>query len=336
MMKKHVSIPIFLPQYGCVNSCVFCNQNTITGKTQNPSVEEIKQTIETWLTSIDKNSTYVEIAFFGGNFLGLSEKNQIEYLSIAQKYIDSQKVDSIRFSTRPDTVSEKSLSVLTPFSVKNIEIGVQSMDDEVLAKAGRGHTAQDSVNAALLINDKGYRLGMQMMVGLPGDDDEKSLNTAREIVNCGAVQTRIYPVLVLKNTELANLFLSQKYQALSIEQAIQRCAPIVSVFEDNNVKILKMGLHPSEAYASDKELLAGPYHPSFYQLVLSKIWKDKILQNIDSQSYNDITVEVHPQNINYAIGYQSENRNYLKLLYKNIRFLSNDSISIKKVKITLL
>ena len=336
MMKKHVSIPIFLPQYGCVNSCIFCNQNTITGKAKNPSLDEIKQTIETWLTSIDKNSTYVEIAFFGGNFLGLSEKNQIEYLSIAQNYIDNQKVDSIRFSTRPDTVSEKSLSVLTPFLVKNIEIGVQSMDDEVLKKANRGHTAQDSTNAAFLIKEKGYRLGMQMMVGLPGDDDEKSLLTAQKIVKCGAMQTRIYPVLVLKNTELANLFLTQKYQALSIEQAIQRCIPMVELFEENKIKILKLGLHPSEAYASNKELLAGPYHPSFYQLVLSKMWRNKILQNIDNHNVGGFQIEVHSQNINYAIGYQSENRNYLKSLYKNISFLSNDAISKDKVKVTYL
>lgn len=332
-MKKHISIPIFLPQYGCVNNCVFCNQKTITGKKGNPSINEAKKTIETWLSSIDKSQTYVEIAFFGGNFLGLPESKQFEYLSLAQNYIDQGIVDSIRFSTRPDTISESSLSNLSPFSVKNIEIGVQSMNDKVLNLAGRGHTAKDSIKAAKLINKMGYQLGMQMMVGLPGDDDEKSLQTAQKIVECKAVQTRIYPVLVLKNTELADLFIAKKYNPLSIEAAIDRCIPIVEIFNQNKIKILKLGLHPSESFTSDKELLAGPYHPSFYQLVLSKIWRNKILQNFDQQNFNHLKIAVHSKNINYAIGYNSENRNYIKSLCNSLTFESNDEIPIDKVRL---
>ncbi|MDD4575699.1 MAG: radical SAM protein [Bacteroidales bacterium] len=332
-MKKHISIPIFLPQYGCVNNCVFCNQKTITGKKGNPSINEAKKTIETWLSSIDKSQTYVEIAFFGGNFLGLPESKQFEYLSLAQNYIDQGIVDSIRFSTRPDTISESSLSNLSPFSVKNIEIGVQSMNDEVLNLAGRGHTAKDSIKAAKLINKMGYQLGMQMMVGLPGDDDEKSLQTAQKIVECKTVQTRIYPVLVLKNTELADLFIAKKYNPLSIEAAIDRCIPIVEIFNQNKIKILKLGLHPSESFTSDKELLAGPYHPSFYQLVLSKIWRNKILQNFDQQNFNHLKIAVHSKNINYAIGYNSENRNYIKSLCNSLTFESNDEIPIDKVRL---
>lgn len=332
-MKKHISIPIFLPHYGCVNNCVFCNQKTITGKKGNPSINEAKKTIETWLSSIDKSQTYVEIAFFGGNFLGLPESKQFEYLSLAQNYIDQGIVDSIRFSTRPDTISESSLSNLSPFSVKNIEIGVQSMNDEVLNLAGRGHTAKDSIKAAKLINKMGYQLGMQMMVGLPGDDDEKSLQTAQKIVECKTVQTRIYPVLVLKNTELADLFIAKKYNPLSIEAAIDRCIPIVEIFNQNKIKILKLGLHPSESFTSDKELLAGPYHPSFYQLVLSKIWRNKILQNFDQQNFNHLKIAVHSKNINYAIGYNSENRNYIKSLCNSLTFESNDEIPFDKVRL---
>lgn len=333
-MKKHISIPIFLPQYGCVNNCVFCNQKTITGKKGNPSIEEAETTIETWLTSVDKSQTYVEIAFFGGNFLGLSELNQINYLSLAQTYIDKGFVDSIRFSTRPDTISEKSLSNLSSFSVKNIEIGVQSMNDEVLNLAGRGHTAEDSIKAAALIKKMGYQLGMQMMVGLPGDDDAKSLETAQKIVEYHADQTRIYPVLVLKNTKLADLFMSNKYIPLSIEAAINRCIPLVELFNENKIKILKLGLHPSESFSSDKELLAGPYHPSFYQLVLSKMWRNKTLQIIENQNFNHLKIAVHSKNINYAIGYNSENRNYFKSLCKTITFQSNDTIPIDKVEIS--
>lgn len=333
-MKKHISIPIFLPHYGCVNNCVFCNQKTITGKTGNPSLEEATKTIDTWLTSIDKSKTYVKIAFFGGNFLGLPESNQIDYLSLAQSYIDKGVVDSIRFSTRPDTIREKSLSKLSPFSVKNIEIGVQSMDDEVLNQAGRGHTVEDSIKAAKLINEMGYQLGMQMMVGLPGDDDEKSLQTAQKIAECKAVQTRIYPVLVLKNTDLADLFIAGKYKPLSIEEAIDRCVPLVEIFNQNKIKILKLGLHPSESFTSDKELLAGPYHPSFYQLVFSKIWRNKIVQIINNQKLNHLKIAVHSKNINYAIGYNSDNRNYFKTLCNNLTFESNDNIDIDKVEVS--
>lgn len=333
-MKKHISIPIFLPQCGCVNNCVFCNQKTITGKTGNPSLEETTNTIDTWLTSVEQSKTYVEIAFFGGNFLGLPKSNQIDYLSLAQSYIDKGLVDSIRFSTRPDTISEESLLNLFHFSVKNIEIGVQSMDDEVLNQAGRGHTAEDSIKAAKLINEMGYQLGMQMMVGLPGDDDEKSMQTARKIAECQAIQTRIYPVLVLKNTDLADLFIAKKYKPLSIDEAIGRCVPLVEIFNQNKIKILKLGLHPSESFTSDKELLAGPYHPSFYQLVLSKIWRNKIIQVINNQKFNHLKIAVHSKNINYAIGYNSENRNYFKTLCTNLSFESNDNIDADKVEVS--
>ncbi len=335
-MKKHISIPIFIPGYGCTNDCVFCNQKTITGVAKNPSSAEVYKLIETWLTSVDTTKTKVEIAFFGGNFLGISKKSQNDYLTIAEEFVKQKKVSSIRFSTRPDTITAENLDNISNFSVKTIEIGVQSMDDEVLTASGRGHSAQDSENATKLILQYGFTLGMQTMVGLPLDNAKKSLFTAKKIIELGAKETRIYPVLVIKNTELESLYHKGLYTPLSIEEAILQVAPIVLLFNQNNVKILKVGLHPSEAYAEGKDLIAGPYHPSFHELVLSEIWKQRIQKALLNNSNKQIKILVHPKDINYAIGYGGSNRNWLKNQFDKVVFVSDENIYPDKFTINIL
>lgn len=332
-MKKHVTIPIFLPQYGCINDCVFCNQKSITGKSKNPNIHEVHNIIETWLTSIKASETEVEIAFFGGNFLGLSPKVQIDYLSVAEEFVKQGKISSIRFSTRPDTINEKSLNRISDFSVKTIEIGVQSMDDDVLTASGRGHSSESSIVAAKLIIQYGYQLGMQMMVGLPMDSIEKAYHTAEKIIELGASQTRIYPVLVLKNTPLESLYEQKKYAPLSLIDAVLQVAPLVELFKKNQVKILKVGLHPSEAYAEGKDLIAGPYHPSFHELVLSEIWKQRFEREILTISIPQFEIRVHPSEINHAIGYKGANRNWLKTRFKKVVFVSDESILKEKFTI---
>lgn len=329
-MKKHITIPIFIPGYGCSNDCVFCNQKSITGVSKNPSSDEVCEIIKTWLSSINIAETEVEIAFFGGNFLGLSTKVQKDYLTIAEDFVKQGKVSSIRFSTRPDTITEMSLKAISDFSVKTIEIGVQSMDDEVLYLSGRGHTSNDSEKAAKLILQYGYTLGMQMMVGLPGDNPQKSLNTALAIIKAGASQTRIYPVLVIKNTTLETLFHQKKYSPLSINDAVKQVVPLVDLFKKNLVKILKVGLHPSEAYAEGKDLIAGPYHPSFHELVLSEIWKQRFEKNLIPNSLHEIEIIANSKEINHAIGYNGSNRNWLKTQCKKVIFTSDDSIPVEQ------
>lgn len=325
-MKKHITIPIFIPGYGCLNDCVFCNQKSITGVSKNPSSDEVREIIKTWLTSVKIGETEVEIAFFGGNFLGLSTNVQKDYLSIAEDFVKQGKISSIRFSTRPDTISENSLNAISNFSVKTIEIGVQSMDDEVLYLSGRGHTSKDSEKAAKLILQFGYTLGMQMMVGLPADTPRKSLNTALAIIKAGASQTRIYPVLVIKNTALESLYNQKKYLPLSVNDAVKQVAPLVDLFNKNQVKILKVGLHPSEAYAEGKDLIAGPYHPSFHELVLSEIWKQRFEKELLPNSLHEIEIRVNSKEINHAIGYNGSNRNWIKTQFKKVVFASDDTI----------
>ncbi len=329
-MKKHITIPIFIPGYGCSNDCVFCNQKSITGVSKNPSSDEVCEIIKTWLSSINIAETEVEIAFFGGNFLGLSTKIQREYLSIAEKFVKQGKISSIRFSSRPDTITENSLNAISDFSVKTIEIGVQSMDDEVLCLSGRGHTSKDSEKAAKLILKFGYTLGMQMMVGLPGDNPQKSLNTALAIIKAGASQSRIYPVLVIKNTALETLYHQNKYSPLSINDAVKQVAPLVDLFKKNQVKILKVGLHPSEAYAEGKDLIAGPYHPSFHELVLSEIWKQRLEKELIPNSLHEFEIRVNSKEINHAIGYNGSNRNWIKMQFKKVVFTSDNNIPIEQ------
>lgn len=326
-MKKHVNIPIFLPQYGCANDCIFCNQKTITGKKGNPTLLEVRDTIDLRLKTIKKEETEVQIAFFGGNFLGLPQSQQKDYLSVAQEYIDFGFVNSIRFSTRPDSISENSLNYIKAFSVKNIELGMQSMDDEVLLKAGRGHTAIETVEASKLILEKGYVLGLQMMLGLPGDNFEKLMQTAKYIVDLGASETRIYPVLILKDTHLEELYRRGLFQSLSIEESVEMVAKLVHFFKENNIKILKVGLHPSEAYTSENELVAGPYHPSFYELVLTQIWKDRLGKKLKTfNKEENILIRANKFEINSIVGHKSSNKIWLKENYPNAIIKLDESL----------
>lgn len=333
-MKKHVNIPIFLPQYGCANDCIFCNQKTITGKKGNPTIEEVKDTIDLHLKTTNREKTEVQIAFFGGNFLGLPQSQQKAYLSVAQGYIDCGFVDSIRFSTRPDSISENSLDFIKAFTVKNIELGMQSMDDEVLLKAGRGHTASETVEATKLILKNGYILGLQMMLGLPGDNFGKLMQTAKNIVDLGASETRIYPVLVLKETHLEELYRRGLFQPLSIEESVEMVAKLVEFFNENNIKILKVGLHPSEAYTSEKELVAGPYHPSFYELVLTQIWKDRLKKELKTFNIEDnVLIRANKFEINSIVGHKSSNKIWLKENYPNACIKLDESFSKNEIVI---
>ena len=182
-------IPIFIPHEGCPNDCAFCNQRTISGKNCAPKAEETVKIIEEHLGTMGNKAA--QIAFFGGSFTGIDEGKQNEYLSVAEKYIKSGQIESIRLSTRPDYITAETVKRLASYGVRNIELGAQSMDEEVLRLSKRGHTVQAVETASEIITSEGISLGLQMMTGLPGDSEEKCLNTAKRFKELGAEETRI-------------------------------------------------------------------------------------------------------------------------------------------------
>lgn len=320
---KHYNIPIFIPELACPNRCIYCNQRHISGQLQAVKPEEIKQIIEQHLATFIRPSE-VELAFFGGSFTGIDEKDMLTYLQTVQPYIEQGEIKSIRISTRPDYINEKILDILQQYNVKDIELGAQSLDEEVLAFAKRGHTVRDVENASQLIKSYGFSLGLQMMIGLPLDSVEKSKKTAKKILELGAESTRIYPTLVINNTDLADLYRQNKYKALSLDEAVDWTAEIYKIFSQSSIKILRVGLHPSEALINGTELLAGPFHVSFKELVLTKIWQEKF----EKLPINTKTILVNPKEINYAIGYNSKNKQLLQKKFPYLKFISDSNVEL--------
>ena len=324
MKSRHSNIPIFLPELACPHRCVFCNQSHISGQKTIPSHSEVLETIEQHLQTIPSETT-IQIAFFGGSFTGLPKDLQIEYLELVQPFLKSGKVNGIRVSTRPDYITNEILEMLCHYGVQEIELGAQSTDDDVLHMSGRGHTSEEIQKAAQLILSKNIRLGLQMMIGLPGDTLEKSMQTAKTIIALGAHSTRIYPTLVIKDTHLATLYSEGNYSPLSLEEAINWTKELYLLFEQNNVTVLRTGLHPNEEFHSKETLLAGPYHPSFKELVLSRIWCDIFEESLPTVS-GKLSLFVSEDQINHAIGYSSSNRKRLKEKYGWIQFHIDNSL----------
>lgn len=297
---------------------------------QIPESEDIQNTIETHLNTFPKGS-HVEIGFFGGNFTGIDSEHQELLLKIAQRYVDNNRVNGIRvngirISTRPDYINLENLLLLKKYNVKTIELGAQSLDKDVLKASGRGHKAEDIIKASKMITGEGFSLGLQMMIGLPGDTLEKSLFTAEKIVELGADNTRIYPTLVIKETKLEELYRKKKYIPLSLEEAVAWSKEILLVFEKANVNIIRMGLHPSEGLLNGHSLISGPFHISFRELVLTEIWHD-ILGHLHKMENNSIEIHVPAEEINYAIGYNAKNKKELSGSFKHIRFIPDPKLN---------
>lgn len=319
-MKKQYIIPIFVPHLGCPNDCVFCNQKSISGQTKQVTKEDVKKTIEEYLKYVKDNSI-VEVAFFGGSFTGIEEEKQIELLSAAYEYIKAKKVDSIRISTRPDYINKKILKMLKKYKVKTIELGVQSANDYILQKAGRGHNFEDVKKASKLIRLYGFNLGHQMMVGLPESTTLDEINTAKQLIKLKPKIVRIYPVLVIKGTKLEQDYNNGKYKALTVVQAVEICKELVKLFTKKKIEIIRIGLQPTDTISdpNDKnsEVVAGPFHPAFRQLVESGMWYDVIVEKIKklNAKVKEVEVIVNPQDVNNVVGQRKENIKNLKEVY---------------------
>lgn len=321
----HCNIPIFIPQLACPHACIFCNQKYISGQQKAPSMLEVKETIETYLSTLSRDDE-VELAFFGGSFTGISMEMQNKYLQLVQPYIKEGRIGSIRLSTRPDYINTEILDNLKKYNVKDIELGAQSLDDEVLQFSERGHSVEDVYKASELIKLYGFNLGLQMMIGLPLDTKQKSIHTAKTILSLGAKTTRIYPTLVIEHTKLARLYKESKYKPLTLTEAINWTKDIYKVFLNSNIKVLRVGLHPSKDIVSGEGFLAGPFHISFFELVLTEIWKER-LQSLIKPDTKEIIL--NPKDVNHIVGYNSANKDLLK----NIKLIQNSDISQGQIQV---
>ena len=320
-MIKHYNIPIFLPELACPYRCVYCNQFSITGLNDIVKAEDVKHIIDSHLASFKEENRFVEVAFFGGNFTGLPLQMQNEYLDAVQPYLDKGLVNGIRCSTRPDYITQQRVKEIKQLGMLNIELGAQSTDNEILKHCKRGHTFEDIVEASQIILSEGITLGLQMMIGLPSSSEETDMQTAQDIVRLGAKETRIYPCIVVKDTELEIMHNSGEYKALTIEDAVKRSAKLYTYFTENDVKVLRIGLHTSDELDSTA-YVAGPYHKNFAEMVFSHIWKEK-LTNIKTES-KDIIINVPESQINHAIGWKGENKKLLLERFESVEFKAND------------
>ena len=320
-MKKLYIIPIFVPHLGCPNDCIFCNQKSISGQKKNMTKEEAKKIIEDYLKSINSEEAQLEIAFFGGSFTAIEKEKQEELLGVAYEYIKEGKVDSIRISTRPDCIDKETLKRLKSYKVRTIELGVQSANDYILRRANRGHTFEDVKKASKLIKRYGFQLGHQMMVGLPESTRIDEINTARALIKLKPKMIRIYPVLVVKNTKLEKEYENGEYQPLPLAQAVETCKELVSMFVKKKIDVIRVGLQNTDEITSPEEksseVVAGPYHPAFRQLVESGLWYDAIVAKIKKLNIKvkEVEVTVNPVDSNNVIGHKKENVIKLKDTY---------------------
>lgn len=322
--EDQYTIPIFIPHLGCNNECVFCNQRKITGLDSSVTTDDVENIINKYLEYFkDKvKDKKVEVAFFGGSFTGIPIQKQEEYLKVANRHLREKLVDSIRISTRPDYITPQILSMLRRYNVGTIELGVQSMDDEVLKASKRGHTSLDVIRASRLIHTFGMNLGIQIMIGLPKSTLEKEINTIKKVLNLKPKVLRIYPVYVLKESKLYDMYLQKKYIPLNLEEAVDRVYNVLNECRKTDVKVIRIGLQTtSEITASNTEIV-GPVCDNFAEYALAKIVLEQIEKYICNNNLNNLkdyrvilNVTVPSKYISVVVGPKKINKIYLKEKY---------------------
>ena len=342
-MKKEYIIPIFVPNLGCPMECTFCSQEKITGKQTNVTADDVKKTIEYYLKNFKDSSKYVEVAFFGGSFTGIDVEIQKELLEAAYEYIKAKKVNSIRISTRPDYINKEILKMLKKYHVKTIELGVQSSNNYILSKSKRGHTFEDVIKASKLIRMYGFRLGHQMMVGMPESTELDEINTAKDLIKLKPKMVRIYPVLVIKGTELAEEYKNGEYVPLTIEQAVERCKEIIYMFRKKKIDVIRVGLQNTNEITDPgkdgSEVQTEPYHPAFRKLVEDSMWYDSIAEKIKkiNMKVKEVEITVNPESVNNVIGHKKENVNKLKEMYDvDIAVKPDENMKLGKFEINVV
>lgn len=336
--KKHGNVAIFVPHSGCPNMCSFCNQRTISGQSVQPDADFVRKTCEEAIERMTVEPQNAQIAFFGGSFTAIDRNLMISLLQAASEYVETGRFAGIRISTRPDCINEEILEILKQYHVTDIELGAQSMDDRVLQMNRRGHTAEDVERASLLIRQRGFSLGLQMMVGLYGENpkdiplwlpekslSERTMKTAEKIAALQPSCVRIYPIAVLKGTELERMLVSGMYFPPDVSEAVACCANLIEFFEKKKIKILRVGLHASETVEED--VIAGAYHPAFRELCDNELYFRRILRIVSSNADRIENIYVNPGFLSKAVGQKRGNLAKLKKLGYDVRISAREGVA---------
>ena len=336
MPKRHINIPIFIPHLGCPNSCVFCNQRTISGVSEF-ELDKVKDIIESSLSTVTEDDE-CEIAFFGGSFTGIDRDLMISLLEVAKEYCLSGRVHSVRCSTRPDYIDDEILDILEKYGVETVELGLQSSSDKVLSLCKRGHSFADEERACRLITSRAFSLVGQMMIGLPGSTLDDEIATANFIIRSGAHSARIYPTVVFRDTELCDMASRGIYAPLSVDEAVERSGAVLKRFYDAGVKVIRIGLCASDNLSSDDTYFAGPNHSALGELVENELFyiniKEKLL-SCSLESGEVVFIKIPKGTTSKAVGHKKKNR--IRLLSEfsgiSLRFAETEALKGYDVKI---
>lgn len=320
--KEQYTIPIFIPHKGCPNNCVFCNQNKISGQLTDVTAQDVEDKIEEYLKYYSNSKKKIEVAFFGGSFTGIPIDKQIEYLQVANSYVKKGLVGAIRISTRPDYINRNILDTMKKYNVKTIELGVQSMDNEILTLSKRGHTALDVVNASKLIRDYDIELGHQIMIGLPGSILKSEVYTIKECIKLKPQQLRIYPVYVIADSELYSMYENSEYKPLSINEAVKRCKAVIHECQKTEISIIRLGLQSTDEITAKNSQLKGPVSDNLAEYVMSALVRDKIEREIKNRQIDDskLIINVPQKYVSICVGPKKINKIYFENKY-NIKFI---------------
>lgn len=323
-MTKHKNLSIFVPHAGCPNQCSFCDQRSISGTQNPPTAEEVSALCDEFLPK-EKGDDY-EIAFFGGSFTAIDREYMLQLLKAAYPFVQQGRAAGIRISTRPDCISEEILDILKQYGVTSIELGAQSMQDDVLKANLRGHTEEDVVKASCLIKQYGFSLGLQMMTGLYGQKNymEYALDTAEKFAALQPDTVRIYPTVTLKNTLLEQKFLSGEYIPPTLGETVEICAQLMDIFEKNNIRIIKMGLHADTGL--EGKIVAGPYHPAFRELCISQRFLCRIKSQLTNKDREEYIIKVNPKELSQWKGQKNSNIKSLGSMGLNVQIVADSAV----------
>lgn len=328
---RHINVALFVPHEGCPNQCSFCNQRAISGKRTQVKPTDVDEAVQIALRNPDAKGG--EIAFFGGSFTAINRETMASLLESAYKYISDGSFSGIRVSTRPDAVDEEICGILKKYGVTAVELGAQSLEDKVLKLNKRGHTADDVVNAVKLLKDYGFETGLQMMTGLYGSTDADSIETAKKIISLKPDTVRIYPTVVLENTELCELYKKGEYSPQGVEDAAELCAQLLLLFGKSGIRVIRTGLHSGGDV--EGEFVAGAYHPAFKEICESKIYLKEATDFIRQNKIPEgkIEIRVNPKSVSQMTGQKKANITELKKLGYEAKVTADESIEKYKVYI---
>ncbi|MBR6513867.1 MAG: radical SAM protein [Clostridia bacterium] len=335
---RHINLPIFIPHLGCPNDCVFCNQRKISG-TMCFNKTGVKNEIDTFLDTVDRDKCEVQLAFFGGSFTGIDRDDMLYLLGIAKEYIDRGLISSVRLSTRPDYINAEILDILAAHGVKSIELGIQSMSDKVLSACKRGHTADISKQACRMIKERGFELIGQMMTALPCSTPEDELNTALNLVSLGVDGARIYPTMVFSGTELEKIFKQGDYAPPTLDELIERTANVFSVFAKQGIPVIRIGLQASDGLGEADGIVAGAYEAAMGEMVISRYYMNLIIplldQIKDKVTGKELIIYCAKGEISKVIGHKQANKMKILSEYnvKKLKILEKEELMVYNISI---